>query len=84
MQKGVKMKLTKCTIFTTEEELQYLTGLNHNELWDKGFDLDDWDIGFCTNRVLKERWLLNQMKNYCCEYKIVNYQGFYYYIVYHA
>ena len=27
--------------FKTEEELIKLTGLNHEELWDNGFDLDD-------------------------------------------
>lgn len=79
--------ITQCAIFTSEKELFELTGLNHNELWDNGFDLDDWDIGFCCDKKLnpkKEFWLLNQMKNYCCGYKMIEYQGFYYYTVYHS
>ena len=77
-----------CIIFTTEEELQELTGLDHEELWEAGFNLDDWDIGFCCDKKLrknKEWWLLNQMSNYCCGYReIVKYKGKYYYLVYHA
>lgn len=37
------------TMFATEEELCELTGLNHDQLWDAGFDLDDWDVGFCSD-----------------------------------
>lgn len=33
-------------VFEMEEELCELTGLTERELWDKGFNLDDWDIGF--------------------------------------
>lgn len=33
-------------IFATERQLEQLTGLTHDGLWDAGFDLDDWDIGF--------------------------------------
>ena len=36
------------TYFTEEEELEELTGLNRDQLWDAGFDLDDWDFGFRT------------------------------------
>lgn len=36
----------KLTVFETEEELKELTGLSHKELWEVGFNLDDWDIGF--------------------------------------
>jgi hypothetical protein len=32
--------------FDTEEELMELTGLSEDELWENGFNLDDWDIGF--------------------------------------
>ena len=32
-------------IFETEEELCELTGLTEEELWQKGFNLDDWEIG---------------------------------------
>lgn len=43
--------MLKMTWFETEEDLQKLTGLNHDQLWDAGFDLDDWDFGF---RVTKK------------------------------
>lgn len=33
-------------VFETEEELCELTGLTEHELWKKGFNLDDWEIGF--------------------------------------
>ena len=32
-------------VFETEEELCELTGLTEEELWQKGFNLDDWEIG---------------------------------------
>lgn len=38
--------MVKLIAFETEDDLQKLTGLNHNELWEHDFDLDDWDIGF--------------------------------------
>ena len=33
-------------VFETEEELCELTGLTEDELWQKGFNLDNWEIGF--------------------------------------
>lgn len=36
-------------MFNTEKELIELTGLSHEELWDNGFDLDDWDVGFLSD-----------------------------------
>lgn len=36
--------------FETEDELAKLTGLNHQELWNNNFDLDDWDWGFCSDK----------------------------------
>lgn len=33
-------------VFEIEEELCELTGLTEEELWQKGFNLDDWEIGF--------------------------------------
>lgn len=78
--------MIQCSIFTTEKELSKLTGLNHEQLWDNGFNLDDWDIGFCCDKKLtkKEWWLINQMTNYCVGYEMVEYEGFYYYTVHHA
>lgn len=44
-------------MFTTEEELLELTGLSdRNELWNVGFNLDDWDVGFCSDRPLDHRY----------------------------
>lgn len=44
-------------MFTTREELRELTGLpadNYDKaLWDAGFDLDDWDIGFCSDKPME-------------------------------
>ncbi len=38
--------MMRITVFTTLKELESLTGLTTSELWDAGFNLDDWDIGF--------------------------------------
>ena len=39
------------TFFETKKELEELTGLTENELWDKGFNLDDIDWGIVTSGV---------------------------------
>lgn len=39
-------KMLNLVVFETEEELCELTGLTEPELWERGFNLDDWDIGF--------------------------------------
>ena len=44
--------------FETEEELSELTGLNHEELWEHSFDLDDWDFGFAFDIRMKVTWQL--------------------------
>ena len=36
------------TFFDKEADLQQLTGLTHEQLWEQGFDLDDWDWGFAA------------------------------------
>ena len=79
--------MNKCIIFTSEKELQKLTGLSHDELWDNNFNLDDWDIGFCCDKPLsskKDWWLLQRMENWCTGYKRVFYMDKYYYMVYHS
>lgn len=76
--------MINCKIFTAEKELSELTGLNHDQLWEEGFDLDDWDIGFCCEKKLTAKWLLNQMSDYCCGYDVVYYNGNWYYLVYHS
>ena len=35
-------KMLNLVVFETEEELCELTGLTEHELWQKGFNLDDW------------------------------------------
>ena len=78
--------LANCTIFETEKDLLNLTGLNHNELWANGFDLDDWTIGFCSDIELDQAywWLEGRMSSYCCGYQVTKYNNKYYYMVYHS
>ena len=44
-------------MFTTREELRELTGLpddNYDKaLWDAGFNLDDWDVGFQSDKPME-------------------------------
>ena len=41
--------MSTVTFFETREELCALSGLPDSEaLWNAGFDLDDWDFGFCS------------------------------------
>lgn len=44
--------MVKLIGFDTREELSELTGLTADELWDAGFNLDDWDIGFQSEVML--------------------------------
>lgn len=80
--------------FSEEQELQALTGLSHEKLWDNGFNLDDWDWGFCSveqwgagdwdQRGPFEDFLLGKMDDYCCGYEETYYRGRWYYMLYHA
>lgn len=80
------------TFFHTEEELSALTGLNHDQLWDAGFNLDDWDFGFVTDKKWSyewedpkyERWILDHMDCYCCGYMHTEHNGKHYYMLYHS
>lgn len=80
------------TFFDKYQDLCKLTGAqSHKELWDAGFDLDDWDFGFASDKPWSEingpyyqMWLLLHMGNYCIGYKHVEFSGRYYYIVYHS
>lgn len=79
--------MTDITLFNTEKELSELTGLDHKELWDAGFNLDDWDWGFRTDagrQSFAEQRILDLMDGYCCGFEEVFYNGYYYYIQYHA
>ena len=46
--------MVKLVAFDTEEDLMKLTELSRDELWDAGFDLDDWDAGFQSEIKLHE------------------------------
>ena len=36
----------------SEKDIEELTGLDRNGLWDAGFDLDDWDVCFVSDEPL--------------------------------
>ena len=91
--------LSTVTFFDTREDLRELTGLpadNHDEaLWDAGFDLDDWDLGFASDEEWVDNWwdgetpyykhwLLDRMASHCVGYKHVEYKGKHYYMLYHS
>ena len=49
----------KLTMFDTVEELLELTGdKDEDELWKAGFNLDDWDAGFQTNRPMHHMYVI--------------------------
>jgi hypothetical protein len=82
------------TFFSTVSDLQRLTGLTCNELWNKGFDLDDWDWGFVSDtewvgyygvgHAYYEYWLLSRMSDYCAGFTHVEFEGRHYYMLYHS
>lgn len=78
------------TFFSKESELSELTGLNHEQLWDAEFNLDDWDFGFVSDTEFDmwnsnyEFFMLSRMESYCVGYEHVEYDGKHYYMVYHS
>lgn len=72
-------------MFNTVEDLAKLTGLstdNHNQaLWDAGFDLDDWDIGFQTDGPLDVYAFAFLIPK---DFTTIGYNGKYYHMFYHA
>ena len=72
-------------MFNTVEDLAKLTGLstdNHNQaLWDAGFNLDDWDIGFQTGEPLDAYGLAFLIPK---DFTTIGYNGKYYHMFYHA
>ena len=40
---------TNIVFFEDAKDLESLTGLSHDELWNNGFDLDDMDWGFVSD-----------------------------------
>lgn len=71
-------------MYDTVEELIELTGLDRDGLWDVGFNLDDWDVGFQCDRELPDRWLLWQLEGYCVGPSHVEYKGKHYYHAHHS
>lgn len=43
-------------MISTREDLISETGMTADELWDAGFDLDDWDVCFVSNKRLIETY----------------------------
>lgn len=44
--------MEKVIFFETDEDLKKLTGVeDFKELWDEGWDLDDWDFGIQTEEA---------------------------------
>lgn len=91
---GVEDHGEKVVFFHTLEQLKAMTGLDHRELWEAGFNLDDWDWGFVADRKWEnglgdimpdyEWWLLMKMENHCVGYEHVEYKGRHYYMQYHS
>ncbi len=59
------MKL-QAIIFDDEKDLQELTGLNHDQLWDAGFDLDDWDFGIVADESFTTQYAEESVKPVSC------------------
>lgn len=84
--------------FDTREELAELTGLsmeNHcSAIWDAGFNLDDWDFGFVSEKEWLPysdkkqpyyvEWLLRRMEQHCVGYEHIKYNGKHCYMAYHS
>lgn len=47
--------MIKLRITDNREDIRKWTGLSNDELWNVGFDLDDWDICFESDTRLVER-----------------------------
>lgn len=84
-------------ITDNREDIRRWTGLpsdNYDEaLWDAGFNLDDWDMCIESDiRLIDDDgdyrseavWLMNRMEAWCFGYTEVEYNGKWYYTVYHA
>lgn len=90
--------MTKIIWFEDESDLRELTGLTHDELWEAGFDLDDWDFGFCSDEELNLNvfdygdyncgyyYLVRALctNNYAFEPLHTEYNGKHYYMSYHS
>ena len=63
---GEHKYMVKLIEFETEEDLIELTGLTEEELWEKGFNLDDWDIGFQSDTKLHKTPTEEDIENGFC------------------
>lgn len=83
------------TFFNGVAELQELTGLSYERLWNAGFNLDDMDFGIVCDRELVGdwwsngspyyiTWLLDKMDSHCVGYNHAEYLGKHYYTVHHS
>ena len=76
--------------FNTEKELSKLTGLDHEQLWDNGFNLDDWDWGIQIPSRKQKKFereqsiIISAMDSYCVGYEKTIYKDNAYYMQYHA
>jgi hypothetical protein len=59
-------------VFETEKELCELTGLTREGLWNKGFILDDWDIGFQSDTKLHRTPTTEDLKDGCEECDLID------------
>ena len=57
--------------FDHEETLTKITGLKHDELWDVGINLDDWDYGVIIEGkykgIIKNTYCLERLLQGCCD-----------------
>lgn len=85
----------KVVFFENIKDLERLTVRTEKELRDAGFDLDDMDFGFVTDKEWKqdgwddndpyyESWLLFRAEQYCVGYEHKEFNGKHYYMVYHS
>jgi len=61
--------ITNLKFFDDVDDLGTLTGLNHNQLWDAGFNLDDMDWGFVSDK----EYTFNKTDEYGYEYSEIKY-----------
>lgn len=47
----------------SEKDLEVLTGLDRDGLWDAGFNLDDWDVCFVSDEPLHSRIEIEHYEN---------------------
>ena len=80
------MDILEMKHFTELEELEYLTGLSTDELWDIGVVLDDYTCFFQTNEKIDftKYWWLELQFDRMFEWQVYEINGKYYYIIYHA